>query len=282
MGCPRGRNSTGGETDIRIKILFAAALAIGGTAFAQQRPAGYLAPGEFDVSAILGPAPAKGDPRYEADRRIFRDTRRLVGTERYELATRDVKGSPADMLKNFSCAVGVELTPENAPRTAAIAARAIADTASQAGNAKDLYQRDRPYVIDRGRTVCQPPEELLDRRTGRASYDYPSGHSTVGWTWATVIAGAAPDRAQAVLERGRAYAESRMVCGMHNATAVQAGILTAAATMAVVQNKAEYQADLAAARAEIDALRRSGTAPAGCEVENRLVAQRLLPVPRRR
>ncbi len=262
---------------MRLKLVVAAALAVGGVAYAQERPRGYLEPGEFDASAVIGPAPVKGDPRYESDRKIFRQTRKLVGSERYELATNDVKGSPADLMRDFSCAVGVELTPENSPKLAAVARRAVADTAVQIGRAKDLYRRERPYVIDRGKTVCQPPEELLDRRTGKASFDYPSGHSTVGWTWATVIAGAAPDRAQQVLERGRAFAESRMVCGMHNATAVQAGILTAAATMAVVQNKPEYQADLAAAREELTALRRTGTAPAACDVEQRLIAQRVLP-----
>ncbi len=262
---------------MRMKLVLAGVLAAGGVAYAQERPGGYLDPGEFDVSDILGPAPVKGDPRYKADRKIFLETRKLVGSPRYELATSDVKGSPADLLKAFSCAAGVELTPENSPKLTAVAMRAIRDTAAQAGRAKDHHKRERPYVIDPGKTVCQPPEELLDRRTGKASYDYPSGHSTVGWTWATVIAGAAPDRAQHALERGRAYAESRMICGMHNATAVQAGILTAAATMAVVQNKPEYQADLAAAREELTALRSAGTAPASCDVEQRLLAQRVLP-----
>ncbi|HWK40322.1 MAG TPA: phosphatase PAP2 family protein [Croceibacterium sp.] len=262
---------------MRWKLMLASVLAVGGMAYAQDRPRGYLEPGEFDAVAVIGAAPVEGDPRYESDREIFHETRKLIGTPRYELATRDVKGSPADMLKAFSCAVGVELTPENSPKLAATVQRAIMDTAGQAGRAKDFYKRERPYVIDPGQTVCQAPEELLDRRTGKASYDYPSGHSTVGWTYATVIAGAAPDRAQAALERGRAFAESRMVCGMHNATAVQAGILTAAATMSVVQNKPEYQADLAAAREELTALRRTGTSPTSCDVEQALLAQRVMP-----
>ena len=262
---------------MRAKLVLAVMLVVSGVAYAQERPLGYLQPGEFDVSAILGPAPVEGDPRYEADRRIFLETRKLAGSPRYELATTDAKGSPADMLKAFSCAAGVELTPENSPKLAAVARRAIMDTAMQAGRAKEFYKRERPYVIDPGEPLCQAPEELLDRNTGRASYDYPSGHSTVGWTWATVIAGAAPDRAQHALERGRAYAESRMVCGMHNASAVQAGILTAAATMAAVQNKPEYQADLALARQELTELRSSGHAPTSCEVEQQLLMQRILP-----
>jgi acid phosphatase (class A) len=260
------------------KLLCALAVALGSAGYAQPAgPAGYLDPGEFDVMAVIEPAPRPGDPRYDADRAIFRETRKLVGSERYALATDDVQTRAPAMLHDFSCAVGVTLTPENAPQLVAVVQRATADTGGQVGRAKEAYRRERPYVIDVGAT-CQAPAELFDARANRASYDYPSGHATWGWTWALVLAGAAPDRAQQVLARGRAYSESRFVCGVHNQSAVEAGMLAASATMAVVQAKPAYQADLAAARQELEALRRSGSqTPAGCDVEARLVAQPVLP-----
>jgi acid phosphatase (class A) len=258
------------------KPLVVLAIALSSVGYAQSAgPAGYLDAGEFDVTSVIEPAPRPGDPRYEADRAIFRETRGLVGSERYGLATNDVQTRAPAMLRDFSCAVGITLTPENAPRLVAVVQRAAADTGAQAGRAKEAYRRERPYVIDEGPT-CQPPAELFDARANRASYDYPSGHATWGWTWAVVLAGAAPDRAQQVLERGRAYSESRIVCGVHNESAVEAGMLAASATMALVQAKPAYQADLAAARQELDALRHSAAErPTGCEAEARLVA---LPV----
>ena len=260
----------------RVPVLLA--LALGSVGYAQPGPpAGYLAAGEFDVTTVIEPAPSPGDPRYEADRAIFRATRSFAGSARYALATSDAQTRPPALLRDFSCAVGVALTPENAPRLTALAQRAAADTLAQAGRAKDLYRHDRPYVIDEGPT-CQSPAELFDARINHASYDYPSGHATLGWTWALILAGAAPERAQQVLERGRAYGESRVVCGVHNESAVEAGIVTAAATMALVQSKPAYQADLAAARAELAALRSGASAPpAECEEEARLVAQPVLP-----
>lgn len=260
--------------------LLAAALTVGSGGAAQDaRPAGYLSAGEFDVTTVIEPAPRPGDPRYETDRDIFRDTRRLIGTERYDLATRDAVTTPAAMMQDFSCSVGVALTPENAPKLLAVVRRAAIDTGSQSGHAKEVFQRERPYVIDQGPT-CQAPAELFDQRNNRASYDYPSGHSTWGWTWALVLASAAPDRAQKILERGRAYGDSRFVCGVHNESAVEAGIMSASATMVLVQTKPAYQADLAAARAELTALRQSGQAPAAteCEAEARLIAQRVMPL----
>jgi acid phosphatase (class A) len=242
------------------------------TSSSAPRPSGYLASGEFDVTSVLQSAPQPGDARYEADRAIFRETRKLVGTPRYKLAESDVAGGSAAMLRNFSCAAGIMLTPEKAPRLMQLMQRASVDTGMQTGRAKEHFKRERPYLIDQGQT-CQPPEQLFDKRNNRASYDYPSGHTTHGWTYALVLAAVMPDRAQQILQRGRAYGESRYICGVHNLSAVDAGMLSASATMTVVQSKPSYQDDLKAARAEMESLRASGTAPAACDAENVLVAQ---------
>jgi acid phosphatase (class A) len=264
-------------TTMKPKVVLALAALLSSVGYAQPAdPAGYIDAGQFDVRSVIEPAPSRGDPRYEADRAIFRATRALAGSERYALATNDVQtGAPA-MLQDFSCAVGVTLTPGNAPRLMQVSLRAARDTGAQVGRAKEAFRHERPYVIDEGPT-CQAPAELFDVRANRASYDYPSGHSTWGWTWALVLASAAPDRAQQVLERGRAYSESRVVCGVHNQSAVEAGMLAASATMAVVQATPDYQADLAAARLELEALRESSAEkPADCDIEARLVAQSVL------
>jgi len=260
------------------KWLLAAVAALATVAPAQSGgPAGYLASGELDVTSVIEPAPRPGDPRYVADREIFRETRQLAGTDRYELATNDVQTRPAAMLKDFSCAVGIDLTPQNAPLLTQVAQRAALDAAAQAGRAKEVYRRERPYVLDAGPT-CQNPADLLDPHENRASYDYPSGHSTWGWTWALVLSSAAPDRAQQILERGLAYGESRVVCGVHNQSAIEAGMVAASATLAVVQTKPAYQADLAAARAELESLRNGGgEQPQGCDIEANLISQRVLP-----
>jgi acid phosphatase (class A) len=237
---------------------------------------GYLTPGEFDVTAVLEPAPRRGDPRYDADRKIFRETRRIAGSPRWALATNDADMSPAALLRDFSCAVGVDLTPENAPRIAALVRRAGIDTANQTRIAKETFKRARPFTIDRG-AICQPQSELYDRKAQRMSYDYPSGHTTWGWTWALVLSSLAPDRAQQILERGRAYGDSRFVCGAHNESAVEAGMLSATATMTLVASKSDYQRDLAAARDELAALRAGTPIARNCAAEFNLVKQRVMP-----
>jgi acid phosphatase (class A) len=228
---------------------------------------GYLTPNAVDIVKILPPAPVKGEARYAADRRIFKATRRFVGSSRWGLATSDVKLSTADMLRDFSCAVGVTLTPDTAPHLVRVVEKANADTAGAAGVAKDFFKRLRPYQIDKGQT-CQPAAELAN------SYDYPSGHTTRGWTWAELLAEISPNQASAILARGRAFGESRIVCGVHNASAVEAGRLTAASVLAAVHASPDFQADLTAAKQELDALRANASTPRpqDCAAEAGLVA----------
>jgi acid phosphatase (class A) len=231
-------------------------------------PGGYIAAGSIDLMPVLPPAPQKGDATDQADRRIFRETRALQGTPRWEMASADAELGSAQMLRHFSCALDIELTPQQAPRMVQMLQKATRDAAQAMAKAKDFYKRPRPFNADEGPT-CRPREE-----TG-ASFDYPSGHATAGWSWGMVLAQIAPDHAVPILERGRAIGDSRIICGVHNASAVQSARFLVGATMAVVMATNTYQSDLAAARQELSALRAQAHAtpePARCEVERKLVA----------
>lgn len=271
---------------MKIRHLFAAGMAaalVAGAAFAENPvtttipKTGYLKDGQFDLLKVLPPAPVKGDARFEADRKIFRLTRRFVGQPRYEMATQDAKFDVRDLMEDYSCAVGVELTPENAPHVAQLVAKAGADTLNQSHAAKMHYKRLRPFFFDKG-TTCQPKEEI-----GK-SYDYPSGHTTWGWTWATVLSQLVPSRATEILARGRAYGESRIVCGVHNYSAVEGGRLSAASTMNVVETTADYQKDFAVAKQEIQALiHNPGSAkPKSCQAETDLVGLNIFALPKKK
>jgi acid phosphatase (class A) len=223
----------------------------------------------------MPPAPRDGDARDAADRRIFRETRALQGTARWRLAADDAELGSTAMLRHFSCSLDIELTPQQAPRMLLLLQKATRDGAQAMLTAKELYQRQRPYRVNEGE-ICRPREELGD------SFDYPSGHATAGWTWGMVLAQVAPDRALPVLIRGRAIGDSRVICGVHNASAVEASRLLTSATLAGSMGTAEYQADLMAARAELATLRGQPHArpdPARCEEETRLITTPLPPTP---
>ena len=235
-------------------------------------PAGYLRQGTFDLLQILPAAPQSGDARDEADRRIFRETRALQGSPRWVMAADDANLGPDAMLRHFACSLGVSITRDQAPRLVLALQRATGDAAASMLKAKDVYRRQRPYHVDDG-AICRPRAELGD------SFDYPSGHSTAGWMWGLILAEVDPDHATRILARGRAIGDSRIACGVHNASAVEGGRFTAPTVFAASSSEPEFRADLAAGREELARLRASGApAPdaASCEAERTLVDQPLI------
>jgi acid phosphatase (class A) len=229
---------------------------------------GYLALGGLQAAKLLPPPPAEGSPRDAADRQIFVATRRLKETPRWRLAQNDADQGLAATLKDFSCAVGVNLSPGSAPVTSRVIERFMNDQTAQIEPAKQLFRRQRPFEYMPG-DICVPKTpELLH------SPDYPSGHATWGWGVALILSEAMPSRAEAILNRGRAFGDSRIVCGVHNASSVEASRILAAAMAAQLDTSPIFQRDLGAARFELNALSGSHQTPdpAACASEAALIA----------
>ena len=88
--------------------------------------------------------------------------------------------------------------------------RTLTDAGLSTYTAKNNCRHKRPFKVNEN-PVCTPEEEEKLRKDD----SYPSGHTALGWAWALVLAEIAPDRADAVLARGRAFGESRIICNVH-------------------------------------------------------------------
>ncbi len=233
---------------------------------------GYLAKGAApDATRILTPPPAVGSLADKADRAAFNDTRKLEGHPRWSMATSDAVTSPAAILEDFSCAIGVDLDASNAPTVLEVLSRVSRDVRPVIDPPKDLFARKRPFVGGKSH-ICVTRDASLE-----ASFSYPSGHSTASWASALVLAELAPDRATEILMRARAYAESRVVCGVHFPSDLEAGRTGASALVAVVHSDPVFRADMDRARTELSAARAAGgrVPDAGrCKVENEASAHR--------
>ena len=254
--------------------LTVAAEALGQTpAPAPVRRVGYLTPGTApDILRVLSPPPNDGDSRDAADLAVFRNTRRLQGTPRWIIAQRDnAVGTPA-LLGAFSCSLETTITPAEAPALMKLLGQAAVDAGAASTSGKNTWRRKRPFEREKG-PVCLAPDEV--ERLARVSPDYPSGHATAAWMAGRLLAELAPDKATAILERARMFGESRVVCGLHHVTAVEAGRTTAEGVLAALHGVAAFRSDLDAAREEVTRLRaQAKPAPETCSADAAALAER--------
>jgi acid phosphatase (class A) len=233
---------------MRMRTLFlVAAVAYAHPAAARMEAPGYLsAATRPDLVAILPGPPAADSPRAAADAATFAASRALVGSARWRLASADVS---SDLSRRFAEAIGFPLDLGRLPVTRRLLDRLGADRSAMIGAAKAHWQSVRPFVGN-ALPICEPRRPDL-----AANGDYPSGHTAHGWSFALVLAELLPDRAAALLARGRAYGDSRWICGSHSMSAVEGGYLAASAIVAAEHGAAAFRTDMAAARAELAAYR---------------------------
>ncbi|KPN17113.1 hypothetical protein AO715_03260 [Xanthomonas sp. Mitacek01] len=233
---------------------------------------GYLDAPAFDSRALLPAPPAPGSAAQAYDDDIARRSLALHDTARWRQATVDADLSFPAAEPLFACALGIEIDREATPHLVRLLRRSLADASNAGRAAKDQWQRQRPFVRN-GAPVCTP--EDLPRMAHSASY--PSGHTAIGWTWALTLVELAPERSDALLQRGRAFGESRLVCNVHWHSDIVEGERVGAATFARLQASPDFRADLDAARVEIAAQRAAGATPRHCDTET--VGLRQSPVP---
>ena len=218
---------------------------------------GYLTPTQLpDSLALLPPPPAPGSTAQTADDDSFHRLGALRGTPRGELARQDAQLKFPAAAQAFACALGVPVSAQDTPHLDMLLRRTLTDAGRATYKAKDHYQRTRPFVAF-AQPSCTPQEEPYLAKDGA----YPSGHAAVGWAWALVLAQVAPDRTDALLQRGRAFGQSRGICGVHWRSDIEAGRLVGAATVARLQSDAVFNAQLALARTEMAQARQRGATP---------------------
>ena len=241
----------------RTMIGAAAAAALALAAFAQE-PQGYVEAGSVDAVQVVGPPPAAGSPAEAADVAAYKAAAAGADTPRWRQAAEDDALDMPVVLKRYACALNADLDPARAPATVRLLTRTMADADHISRGAKTTYNRPRPFAADDPAAplcVVIPAE-----RRARTSSTYPSGHATLGTIWGLVLIQLAPDRAGEIAARTRFFIESRQVCRLHYPSDLRAGERLGGVIFARLQASPDYQADLAAARAEIAAAPK----PTGC------------------
>lgn len=222
---------------------------------------GYMARDDLINSLhLLPPPPEAGSAEHAADEAAYKAIQRHRGTARWEVAQRDAILMFPAALRSFSCALGLPISQEKTPHLNMLLRRSLIDAGLATYRAKDKYNRPRPFMAAND-PICTPAVEETLRKDG----SYPSGHAALGWAGALVLTEIAPDRANALAQRGRAFGESRMVCGVHWLSDVRAGQFVGAAVVAQLHANRDFLAQLAEAKKEVAAARAAAaTAPIHC------------------
>ncbi|HEV7386070.1 MAG TPA: phosphatase PAP2 family protein [Phenylobacterium sp.] len=219
---------------------------------------GYLSPGDIDGQTVIGPPPALDSPRGKADRTIYLETRNLEGSARWRQATRDNDLWGGGALERYACALGAPITAVALPKTYRLLQRVELDARTVGTPPKAHYNRIRPLIGD-DRPVCIKREAWMSTNAS-----YPSGHAMAGWAWGLVLGELAPAKASGLLEAGREIGDSRVICGVHYQSDVEAGRILGAAMVAREHADPAFRADFAAAKAELAKTKAAGAScPAG-------------------
>lgn len=227
---------------------------------------GYLPMKTPMQSVVFVPAsPQEGSAQQQLDDQVSAYARTLRYTPRWAMATHDAHLSFPAAADTFSCALDVPISEKETPALYMLLRRTLADLGLASYSAKNAYARPRPFMVN-GEPTCTPEEEETLRHDG----SYPSGHTSIGWGWALMLAELAPDRAEAVLARGRAYGESRIVCNVHWYSDVVAGRMVGAGAFATLHANTEFLTAMQAAKADIVSARKRGlTAGGDCAQEQK-------------
>ncbi len=205
-------------------------------------PAKYLADSHTDVLTLLAPPPEPGSQEAAADLETAYRVYSTATPAQTALATDE----HVFTIFHFAPVIGPWFQPGKFPKTQALFAEVEAETKAVYSIGKKHWQRPRPYQADPVRfTHAVEHEKLTD-------FSYPSGHSTRGTVFSILLAELFPAQREALLAKGREAGWLRVQGGVHYPTDIYAGRVLGQALARDFLASPAFQADLAAAKAELE------------------------------
>jgi acid phosphatase (class A) len=142
----------------------------------------------------------------------------------------------------FASVLGPSFKPDALPATDAMLKRVSADAASVIGQAKAIWDRKRPWVVDERITPCIPKP---------ADASYPSARTVRSHVWASVLGELFPAKKDQLLAAADQVAKNRIEAGVHYPSDIEAGKKLGLAIAAKIIATPAFKSDLTAARAEV-------------------------------
>lgn len=197
--------------------------------------------------ALLPPPPQQNSPAFQADEAAYKQGHNYIHTPRWQLAQNDANLADTNIGKPFSQALGITISKQNTPQTYSLLRHVMVDSGFLGTDlAKNHYQRIRPFVYYHTQT-CWPQDDKLLRKDG----SYPSGHSAFGWSTALILAEMFPEKQNQILQRGYDFGQSRVICGAHWQSDVDAGRIIGAEIVSRLHTNKEFMQDFLKSKTEL-------------------------------
>ncbi len=224
------------------RLILVAALLSGliGTS-AAQAVSPYITHSTLDLAALLPPPPAAGSSQDAQDLDTLLDLQAHASAARRAQTLADSEEGFLDM---FGPVLGARATEQALPKTLLLFDRVAASEEDVLGAVKPVFGRVRPWMAH---------PEVTPYAKHSTSPSHPSGHATRVTIDAILLSAMLPEQRAAIWARAQAYAQSRIIGGMHYPTDVEAGIKGGTVIAALLLEQPEFQADLAAAQQELRA-----------------------------
>jgi len=200
-----------------------------------------LLPGSFSPAHTLPAPPPDNSPEAAIERATIKAAYSDASPAQREAAKRDAANESvrlyADTLPGFDL--------DKLPATKALFKTVRANEKVQTGAFKTYFNRQRPYQVDNSITPCLPPKNFDINASD------PSGHTTMAFSSAIILADLLPDYASAIMRRAETYGRHRIVCGAHHPFDVRSGQVLGTLIGVTLLKSPALQPQLDAARTEL-------------------------------
>jgi acid phosphatase (class A) len=198
----------------------------------------YIEPSQGDLGHLLAPPAALGSAEETADLQA------VVEAEKDHTA-QDAVVAEADHVRSvfrFADVMGPNFTPEKLPYATKFFQRVYSDEEKIVSATKTYFARPRPFVVDSNLTPMVYP---------KATASYPSGHTTLAYVMAILLASMVPEKATPIFNRAASYGYNRVVAGAHFPTDIEAGRISGTVIDSVFFHEPRFMTDFNRARKEV-------------------------------
>jgi acid phosphatase (class A) len=202
--------------------------------------AGLLDQAQFEPSRFLPPPPGQESVQTRDEMAELKAIAARSSAEEKAAAAKDAKDETPDI---FNSAIGFDIA--TMPQTKRLLSLVADEEDGDSKVAKTFFHRPRPYAVDPSLKTCEPV------KPGKPPNSYPSGHATLAFSMAVVLAQLMPAKSQAILARAREYAERRLVCGVHYRSDIVAGQQFGTILALRLMDNPSIKAQMSAASAEL-------------------------------